>query len=72
MGGLGGVGGAGGLTACGTSTVGAINTARQRDKDELVDLNDKFAQYVEAVRSLEALNRTLNHELSQLRNRTGQ
>lgn len=58
--------------SCGKSPVGVINAARQRDKDELIDLNDKFAQYVEQVRSLEALNRTYIHELDQLRKRTGQ
>jgi intermediate filament protein if len=50
----------------------AINTMRQRDKRDLETLNDKFAQYVEKVRFLEAHNRKLAMELEVLRNRTGQ
>jgi intermediate filament protein if len=50
----------------------AINTTRQRDKRDLETLNDKFAQYVEKVRFLEAHNRKLAMELEVLRNRTGQ
>ncbi len=55
----------------GTALV-AFNAARQRDKHDLEKLNDKFAQYVEKVRFLEAQNRKLAMELEALRNRSGQ
>ena len=60
-------GGAGGSMAL----VG-LNTNRQREKRDLVQLNDKFAQYVEKVRFLEAQNRKLMMELEALQGRTGQ
>ena len=60
-----------GSTAGNTALVG-FNSTRQRDKRELVQLNDKFAQYVEKVRFLEAQNRKLQMELDFLRNRVGQ
>jgi hypothetical protein len=50
----------------------SINTARQRDKRELENLNDKFAQYVEKVRFLEAHNRKLVMEIDALQNRLRQ
>ena len=50
----------------------SINTARQRDKRELESLNDKFAQYVEKVRFLEATNRKLVMEIDALQNRLRQ
>lgn len=49
-----------------------VNTNRQREKRDLVQLNDKFAQYVEKVRFLEAQNRKLMMELEALQGRTGQ
>lgn len=54
-----------------TALVG-FNVTRQRDKRELVQLNDKFAQYIEKVRFLEAQNRKLLLELEALRSRSGQ
>jgi hypothetical protein len=54
-----------------TALVG-FNLTRQRDKRELEQLNDKFAQYVEKVRFLEAQNRKLVLELDALRSRSGQ
>ena len=41
-------------------------------KRELCQLNDKFAQYVEKVRFLEAQNRKLQLELEALQNKAGQ
>jgi hypothetical protein len=70
-------GGAGGIPIRGggggqsTALVG-FNATRQRDKRELVQLNDKFAQYVEKVRFLEAQNRKLVLEIEALRGRSGQ
>lgn len=60
-----------GPTGASTALVG-INSTRQRDKRELVQLNDKFAQYIEKVRFLEAQNRKLVLELEALRSRAGQ
>jgi hypothetical protein len=54
-----------------TALVG-LNVTRQRDKRDLVQLNDKFAQYVEKVRFLEAQNRKLALELEALQKRAGQ
>jgi hypothetical protein len=60
-----------GSTSGNTALVG-FNLTRQRDKRELEQLNDKFAQYVEKVRFLEAQNRKLQLELEALRSRSGQ
>jgi len=60
-----------GSTSGNTALVG-FNLTRQRDKRELEQLNDKFAQYVEKVRFLEAQNRKLVLELDALRSRSGQ
>ncbi|CAF3095835.1 unnamed protein product [Rotaria socialis] len=49
-----------------------IQSTRLREKRDLVFLNDKFAQYVEKVRYLEAHNRKLAMELNYLQNRSGQ
>jgi hypothetical protein len=57
-----------GSTGVNTAVVG-INAARERDKRDLENLNDKFAQYVEKVRFLEAHNRKLALEIDTLRNR---
>jgi hypothetical protein len=60
-----------GGTGQSTALVG-FNLTRQRDKRDLVQLNDKFAQYVEKVRFLEAQNRKLTLELEALSSRSGQ
>lgn len=60
-----------GSTAGNTALVG-FNLTRQRDKRELEQLNDKFAQYLEKVRFLEAQNRKLDMELKALQARAGQ
>ncbi|CAF3402393.1 unnamed protein product [Rotaria socialis] len=54
------------------SVVVALNETREREKRELSQLNDKFAQYVEKVRFLEAQNRKLHLELEALQKRSGQ
>jgi hypothetical protein len=61
----------GGSTGANAAVVN-INTARKRDKRDLEILNDKFAQYVEKVRFLEAQNRKLALELEVLSSRSGQ
>ena len=61
----------GGANAGNTALV-EINSNRQRDKRDLAALNDKFAQYVEKVRFLEAQNRKLVMEIDALKSRSGQ
>lgn len=61
----------GGANAGNTALV-EINVNRQRDKRDLANLNDKFAQYLEKVRFLEAQNRKLVIEIEALKGRAGQ
>ena len=56
----------------GSSALVAVNETREREKRELCQLNDKFAQYVEKVRFLEAQNRKLQLELEALQSKAGQ
>ncbi|KAL7674348.1 hypothetical protein ACOME3_000629 [Neoechinorhynchus agilis] len=56
----------------GTGGMVALNETREREKRELSLLNDKFAQYVEKVRFLEAQNKKLQLELEALQNKAGQ
>ncbi|CAF3765254.1 unnamed protein product [Rotaria sp. Silwood1] len=56
----------------GVTALVAVNETREREKRELCQLNDKFAQYVEKVRFLEAQNRKLQLELDALQNKSGQ
>ena len=61
------------MRGSGTSTaLVGFNVTRQREKRDLEQLNDKFAQYVEKVRFLEAQNKKLGLELDELRKRSGQ
>ncbi|CAF3276764.1 unnamed protein product, partial [Rotaria sp. Silwood2] len=55
----------------GVTALVAVNETREREKRELCQLNDKFAQYVEKVRFLEAQNRKLQLELEALQNKSG-
>ena len=55
-----------------TTAIVSINNTRQREKHELENLNDKFAQYVEKVRYLEAHNRKLLMEVDALNTRLRQ
>ncbi|KAL7677902.1 hypothetical protein ACOME3_004132 [Neoechinorhynchus agilis] len=47
----------------------SVNETRMREKHQLSQLNDKFAQYVEKVRFLEAQNKKLQLELEALQKR---
>ncbi|KAM6960904.1 neurofilament light polypeptide [Aplochiton taeniatus] len=55
------------------SQASSLNTEtlglRAQEKEQLVDLNDRFATYIEKVRSLEQQNRALSAELEALRRR---
>jgi hypothetical protein len=52
--------------------IDAIHNTRKRDKRDLTVLNDKFAQYVERIHFLEAVNRKLKLELKALGSRSPQ
>lgn len=54
----------------GINRVSVINSARERDKRDLMHLNDKFAQYVEKLRFLEAQNRKLKQDIEALESRS--
>ena len=49
-----------------------ISENREKEKRDLIQLNDKFAAYVERVRFLEVHNKKLQMELDALKNRSGQ
>ncbi|KAL7674277.1 hypothetical protein ACOME3_000556 [Neoechinorhynchus agilis] len=50
-----------------TSTASLVRSTRERERRELVELNDRFANYVERVRFLEAQNKKLKMEAEGLR-----
>lgn len=47
-----------------------VNSNRERERRDLVDLNNRFAQYIEKIRLLEAQNKKLDHEINALRSRS--
>ena len=55
------------------SGVGVTNVkhTREREKKDMQDLNERFANYIEKVRFLEAQNKKLANELEQLRAKWG-
>lgn len=55
----------------GSSAAISIRDAREREKKEMSDLNDRLASYIEKVRFLEAQNRKLAADLEFLRTRQG-
>ncbi|CAF1585247.1 unnamed protein product [Didymodactylos carnosus] len=73
--GLAGIGGSSGIPmrpGRGGSALVGVNETRVREKRDLEQLNDKFAQYLEKVRFLEAQNRKLQLELEAIQSRAGQ
>ncbi|GMR60446.1 hypothetical protein PMAYCL1PPCAC_30641, partial [Pristionchus mayeri] len=61
-----------GLSPFGQNAASTIRDSREREKKEIMELNDKLANYIENVRFLEAQNRKLENDLKFLRSRSGQ
>uniref|UniRef100_A0AC35TRR5 Intermediate filament protein A n=1 Tax=Rhabditophanes sp. KR3021 TaxID=114890 RepID=A0AC35TRR5_9BILA len=55
----------------GQNAASTIRDSREREKKDMVDLNDKLANFIEKVRFLEAQNRKLNADLDMLKSRSG-
>jgi chaperonin cofactor prefoldin len=70
MGGMGGMG-PGGYANVSNTGVTSVKTNREKEKRDLQDLNERFANYIEKVRFLEAQNRKLGSELDELRSKWG-
>lgn len=63
--------GPGGYSNVSSSGVNNVKSTREREKKDLQDLNERFANYIEKVRFLEAQNRKLGTELDELRSKWG-
>lgn len=68
---MGGGIGPGGFSNVSSTGVNSVKTNREREKRDLQDLNERFANYIEKVRFLEAQNRKLGSELDELRSKWG-
>lgn len=63
--------GPGGYGHVSSTGVNSVKSTREREKKDLQDLNERFANYIEKVRFLEAQNRKLGSELDELRSKWG-
>lgn len=63
--------GPGGFEKVSNTGVANVKTTREQEKKEMRDLNERFANYIEKVRFLEAQNRKLASELEQLKSKWG-
>lgn len=63
--------GLGGYSNVSNTGVTSVKTTREKEKKDLQDLNERFANYIEKVRFLEAQNRKLGSELDELRSKWG-
>ncbi|CAG5134416.1 unnamed protein product, partial [Candidula unifasciata] len=60
-----------GSASVATTGVISFKSTREKEKKDLQDLNERFANYIEKVRFLEAQNKKLASELEQLRSHWG-
>lgn len=63
--------GPGGFANVSNTGVTTVKSTREKEKRDLQDLNERFANYIEKVRFLEAQNRKLGSELDELRSKWG-
>ncbi|KAF1746711.1 hypothetical protein GCK72_023168 [Caenorhabditis remanei] len=61
----------GGPSSFGQSAASTIRDNREREKKEIMELNDRLASYIEKVRFLEAQNRKLEADVKMLHGRSG-
>ncbi|VDK27763.1 unnamed protein product [Anisakis simplex] len=59
------------LSGSSLSAAVSIRDSREREKKEICDLNDRFANYIEKVRFLDAQNRKMMNDLEVFRARVG-
>eukprot|EP00105_Crassostrea_gigas_P023651 XP_011443571.1 PREDICTED: 70 kDa neurofilament protein [Crassostrea gigas] len=64
--------GPGGYEKVSSTGVSTVKNSREREKKDMQELNERFANYIEKVRFLEAQNRKLASELETLRDKWGQ
>lgn len=64
--------GPGGYEKVSSTGVSTVKNNREREKKDMQELNERFANYIEKVRFLEAQNRKLASELEILRDKWGQ
>lgn len=60
-----------GLSPYGQNAASTIRDNREREKKEIMELNDRLASYIEKVRFLDAQNRKLDADLKMLQGRFG-
>ncbi|CAG2217930.1 70 kDa neurofilament protein,60 kDa neurofilament protein,Intermediate filament protein ifa-1 [Mytilus edulis] len=61
----------GGYEKVSNSGVQTVKSSREKEKKDMQDLNERFANYIEKVRFLEAQNRKLASELENLKTKWG-